>query len=102
VFAWQLLSAAQTYGGELKIYKNTYSEGGWRGSRRPLENNTMTDAITIEPVTVTVPVALRICGLGRTKFYELLADGEIASVRVGTRRLIVFASLKARLTGAAA
>ena len=58
----------------------------------------MTDAITIEPVTVTVPVALRISGLGRTKFYQLLADGEIQSVRIGTRRLVVFASLRARLT----
>ncbi|MGC2409400.1 MAG: hypothetical protein WA441_05255 [Methyloceanibacter sp.] len=62
----------------------------------------MTDTSTVEPVTVTVPVALRISGLGRTKFYELLANGEIESVRVGTRRLIVFASLKARLTGRAA
>jgi len=58
----------------------------------------MTDTMTIEPVTVTVPVALRISGLGRTKFYEMLANGEIDSVRIGTRRLIVFASLKARLT----
>jgi excisionase family DNA binding protein len=58
----------------------------------------MTDAIMIEPVTITVPVALWISGLGRTKFYELLASGEIESVRIGTRRLIVFASLKARLT----
>jgi excisionase family DNA binding protein len=64
-----------------------------------LENNEMTDVITIEPMTVTVHIALRISGLGRTKFYELLANGEIDSVRVGTRRRIVFASLKARLTG---
>jgi excisionase family DNA binding protein len=53
----------------------------------------------IEPVTITIPDALRLSGLGRTKLYELLTKGEIQSVRVGTRRLIVFASLKALLTG---
>ena len=53
----------------------------------------------IEPVTITILDALRLSGLGRTKLYELLTKGEIQSVRVGTRRLIVFASLKALLTG---
>ena len=52
----------------------------------------------IEPVTITILDALRLSGLGRTKLYELLTNGEIQSVRVGTRRLIVFASLKALLT----
>ena len=49
----------------------------------------------LEPLTVTVPVALMLSGLGRTKFYECLAKHEIESVRVGTRRLINYASLKA-------
>ncbi len=52
---------------------------------------------SINPVTVTVPMALKLSGLGRTKLYELLAKREIESVRVGTRRLINFASLKALL-----
>jgi excisionase family DNA binding protein len=60
----------------------------------------MSDTLSLDPVTVTIPVALRLSGLGRTKLYELLASREIESVRVGTRRLIVFASLKARLTKA--
>jgi excisionase family DNA binding protein len=58
----------------------------------------MSDTLSFDPVTVTIPVALRLSGLGRTKLYELLASQEIESVRVGTRRLIVFASFKARLT----
>jgi excisionase family DNA binding protein len=58
----------------------------------------MTDLPPIDPVTVTVPAAMKYSGLGRTKLYELITKGEIESVRVGTRRLIVFASLKARLT----
>lgn len=56
----------------------------------------MNDA-TLEPVTVTIPVAIRASGLGRTKLYELLAKGEIDSVRIGSRRLINFASLKGLL-----
>jgi excisionase family DNA binding protein len=56
----------------------------------------MNDA-SIEPVTITIPAALRATGLGRTKLYELIAKREIASVRVGTRRLINYASLKAFL-----
>jgi hypothetical protein len=59
----------------------------------------MADVITTDPLTVTVPAAMRYSGLGRTKLYQLMANHEVESVRVGTRRLIVFASLKARLTG---
>ena len=61
----------------------------------------MTDLPQIEPVTLTVPAAMRVSGLGRTKLYEMILNKEIESVRVGTRRLIVFASLKERLTGTA-
>ena len=56
----------------------------------------MNDA-SIEPVTVTIPGAIRASGLGRTKLYELIAKREIASVRVGSRRLVNYASLKAFL-----
>lgn len=64
----------------------------------------MTDATVNDPapVTVTIPAAMRASGLGRTKIYELIARNEIESVRVGARRLVVFASLKARLTANAA
>jgi excisionase family DNA binding protein len=59
----------------------------------------MSETLTIDPLTITIPAAMRYTGLGRTKLYELIGRREIASVCVGTRRLIVFASLKARLTG---
>jgi hypothetical protein len=61
-------------------------------TERFLEKDEMTDAITIEPVTVTVPVALRISGLGRTKFYQLLAEARFnpcASPRAGSSFLPV-------------
>jgi excisionase family DNA binding protein len=56
------------------------------------------DAAPLKPLTVTVPVALYITGLGRTKLYQLLDDGTIKSVFIGRRRLINFASLE-QLTG---
>jgi excisionase family DNA binding protein len=52
----------------------------------------------LDPVTISVPTALKLSGLGRTKLYELIASKKIRSVRVGARRLIDFASLKAFLT----
>lgn len=51
------------------------------------------------PVTVTIPVALKISGLGRTKLYELIASKKIKSTTIGTRRLVNYASLKALLAG---
>jgi excisionase family DNA binding protein len=58
----------------------------------------MTEIPSFDPVTVTIPAAMKYSGLGRTKLYELIANREIESVRVGTRRLTVFASLRSRLT----
>ena len=58
----------------------------------------MNDESNLEPMTVTIQTAVKLSGLGRTKLYELMSKREIESVRIGTRRLIVFASLKARLT----
>jgi excisionase family DNA binding protein len=41
-------------------------------------------------------------GVGRTKTYELLAKGDLASIQIGTRRLVKMESIKAfieRATG---
>lgn len=53
----------------------------------------------IAPITITVPEAVRIAGIGRTKLYELIAAKKVNSTTVGTRRLINYASLKALLDG---
>lgn len=55
----------------------------------------------LEPLSVDIPEACRLTGLGRSKLYELLGNGEIASVKVGKRRLIAVASLRAWLEGLA-
>lgn len=46
-----------------------------------------------EPITVSVATALRILGLGRSKFYELIQDEEIEVVKVGRRTLVLMASI---------
>ena len=43
--------------------------------------------------TVRVPDALHMLGIGRTKFYELLAAGEIEAIKIGKATLIVTESL---------
>lgn len=46
------------------------------------------------PLTVRVETAMRMLGLGRTKFYELIGTGEIETIKVGKSRLVVFESLQ--------
>jgi excisionase family DNA binding protein len=50
---------------------------------------------TSEPARLAVSPreAARILGCGSTKFYELLASGEIKSFHVGRRRLIRLAAI---------
>ncbi len=47
-----------------------------------------------EPLTVRVPVALKMVGLSRSKFYEMVQDGEIEIVKVGRSTLVVVGSLR--------
>ena len=46
------------------------------------------------PLTVTVKEALAMIGIGRTSFYELVAGGEITTVKIGRRRLVHVDSLR--------
>jgi hypothetical protein len=52
----------------------------------------------LKPITVTVPEAKRLSGLGQTKLWELIGNGTLETVSVGRRRLVVFASLCRLLT----
>lgn len=54
---------------------------------------------TREPLTVTVKDALAIIGIGRTSFYQLVAAGQITTVKIGRRRLVHMASLKILVGG---
>lgn len=49
----------------------------------------------MEPIWITVAEARRVTSLGLTKFYALVNDGTIQTVKLGKRRLVKVASLKA-------
>jgi len=52
-----------------------------------------------EPLTVRIPVAAQLTGLGKTRIYELIESGDLKSIKLGRARLILFCSLK-QLVGA--
>ncbi len=47
-----------------------------------------------DPLTVRIPEACRLTGIGRSKLYELITDGSIEIVKVGGMTLIPFENLK--------
>lgn len=51
-------------------------------------------SLPLEPLTVRVPVAVQLTGIGRSKLYELIAAGEVETVKVGTSTLVTVASLR--------
>lgn len=53
----------------------------------------------------SVNEAAHMLGIGRTKIYDMLSKGDLASMQIGTRRLVKIDSIKAlieRATGGAA
>jgi excisionase family DNA binding protein len=55
-----------------------------------------------EPLTVTIPDACRMLGIGRTKIYELIGAGDVRAIRVAGRTLVDVASLRALIAAAPA
>jgi excisionase family DNA binding protein len=45
------------------------------------------------PLCVRVDQAVRLLGIGKTKLYELIGAGELETIRIGRRTLIVQASI---------
>lgn len=52
----------------------------------------------IEPLTVRISTAVRITGLSRSRIYELIQTGDLATIKVGRATLVQYGSLK-NLTG---
>jgi excisionase family DNA binding protein len=46
-----------------------------------------------EPIAVRILEAVRLTGIGRSKLYELIASGDIETVKIGSCTLIPMASL---------
>jgi hypothetical protein len=52
---------------------------------------------TPAPLCVRVNVAARMIGIGRTKLYELIGNGEVETIKVGKATLVTIASLNAMI-----
>lgn len=49
----------------------------------------------MEPHFTSIPEAAEVLGIGRSKTYELIGEGKLETVRIGRRRLVTVASIKA-------
>lgn len=56
----------------------------------------------MEQVLCSIPEAAKALGLGRSKAYELIAEGRLETVTIGRRRLVRIASVRALALGMAA
>jgi excisionase family DNA binding protein len=63
------------------------------GKLRMAEASAITEAGQWMPITVRVREACRLSGIGRSKLYELIAAGEIETIKVGTITLVPVISL---------
>ena len=51
-------------------------------------------SLPLEPLSVRISVAVQLTGIGRSKLYELIAAGQLETVKVGASTLVIVASLK--------
>ena len=69
-------------------------------TRRAQANGKLTPAtfaikrLPLEPLTIRIPVAVQLTGIGRSKLYQLIAAGEIETAKVGASTLVSVASLR--------
>ena len=50
--------------------------------------------LPLEPLSVRISVAVQLTGIGRSKLYELIAAGQLETVKIGASTLVIVASLK--------
>ena len=64
-----------------------------------LEQITRVMGPQVTPITVRIPDACRMIGIGRSKMYELIQEGRIEIVKLGTSTLVVVESLYTLIAG---
>jgi len=47
-----------------------------------------------QPLAVPVKAARNSLGIGNTKMWELIKEGEVETIKIGRRTLVIFASLE--------
>lgn len=57
------------------------------------------DRTVLEPISVRIPEAVRLTGLSRSRLYELMKNGDIEFVKVGSSTLILVESLRRFIAG---
>ena len=62
--------------------------------RKPPPAIMASSSATLEPITVRIPVAVQLTGIGRSKLHELIKAGKVETVKVGTATLVKAASLR--------
>lgn len=55
--------------------------------------------LPFDTITVKISVAVQMTGIGRTKMYELIKEGQIEAIKVGTATLVPVDSLRRFLDG---
>ncbi len=53
-----------------------------------------------EPLAVRIPDAVRMTGIGRSKLYQLIASGELETIKIGRCTLITLDALRSLLANA--
>lgn len=53
-----------------------------------------------EPLAVRIPDAVRMTGIGRSKLYELIASGDLETVKIGRCTLVTMDALRGLLAKA--
>jgi excisionase family DNA binding protein len=59
----------------------------------------MDNASGMRPISVRIPEACRLTGIGRSKLYQLIAAREIQIVKIGAITLIPMSSLERLIEG---
>jgi excisionase family DNA binding protein len=79
------------------VIQSAHSEKGTFMTARnaPIAGNPNSIRSLAKPIWVTPSEAIRLSGIGRTRLYELLADGTLKSIKLRGKRLISFASIEA-------
>ena len=67
--------------------------------RDPAQNpeSTIDTGPPFEPITVRIPAAIKLTGIGRSKLYELIGEGALDVVKVGSSTLITVESIRRML-----
>jgi excisionase family DNA binding protein len=62
-------------------------------NKAPAVKRTVLGSPPFSPLTVSVARAAELVGLGKSTVWKLIADGELETVKIGNKRLVLFASL---------